>query len=346
MPRTFRTLLALSVIAVAALLSACGSGGSSNAQDTLNQAFSTPIKSADVNLNAQLTLNGLKQLKGPIKLTLQGPFESGEGKTIPKVDWDLAASAGGQNFTAGFISTGDDAFVNFQGQSYEIGKPTVAQLNKQVQAAANKKNKKTALASLGIHPRDWLTNANDEGTANAGGVQTDHVSAAFDVGKFLDDVQKIVQKAGGQLGSAASALTAQQRAKIQQIIQNPRVDVYVGKSDHVLRRLAADITFKIPADQQKKLGGLTDGTLSFSVEFSNVGQPQTITAPTSSKPITDLTSKLGSLSGALGGATGGSSGGGSSGGASTQALQKYSECLQKANPTNTTQLQKCADLLK
>src|SRR5690242_15894202 len=100
MPRTFRTLPALSVVALAALLSACGSGGSSNAQDTLNQAFSTPIKSANVNLNAELTLNGLKQLKGPIKLTLQGPFESGQGQTIPKVDWDIAASAGGQNFTA------------------------------------------------------------------------------------------------------------------------------------------------------------------------------------------------------------------------------------------------------
>ena len=345
MIRTHRAFLALALVAVAALLSACGSSGSSNAQDTLNQAFSTPIKSANVDLNAQLTLNGLKQLKGPIKLTLQGPYESGQGKTIPKVDWDIAASAGGQNFTAGFISTGDDAFVNFQGQSYEIGKPAVAQLNKQVQAA-KQKNKKNALSSLGIHPGDWLTNANNEGTANAGGVQTDHVSAAFDVGKFLDDIEKLVQKAGTQLGGAASALTPQQRAKIQQIIQNPRVDVYVGKDDHVLRRLAADITFKIPANQQKQLNGLTDGTLSFSIEFSNVGQPQTITAPTSSKPITDLTSKLGSLSGALGGATGGSSGGGSSGGAGTQALQKYSKCLQKANPTNTAQLQKCADLLK
>src|SRR5436190_6780642 len=158
MIRTHRVFLALALVAVAALLSACGSSGSSNAQDTLNQAFSTPIKSANVDLNAQLTLNGLKQLKGPIKLTLQGPYESGQGKTIPKVDWDIAASAGGQNFTAGFISTGDDAFVSFQGQSYELGKAAVAQINQQVQSAAKQKNK-NGLASLGVHPRDWLTSA-------------------------------------------------------------------------------------------------------------------------------------------------------------------------------------------
>ena len=86
--------------------------------------------------------------------------------------------------------------------------------------------------------------------------------------------------------------------------------------------------------------------MSFSVEFSNVGQSQTITAPKSSKPITELTSKLGGLTGALGGASGSSSGAGSSGGAGTQALQKYSKCLQKANPAKPDELQKCADLLK
>src|SRR5438552_15898438 len=164
MIRTHRAFLALALVAVAALLSACGSSGSSNAQDTLNQAFSTPIKSANVDLNAQLTLNGLKQLKGPIKLTLQGPYESGQGQTIPKVDWDIAASAGGQNFTAGFISTGDDAFINFQGQSYELGKAAVAQINKTVQSAAENKGKNGGLGQFGIHPSEWLTNAEREGS--------------------------------------------------------------------------------------------------------------------------------------------------------------------------------------
>ena len=156
-------------------------------------------------------------------------------------------------------------------------------------------------------------------------------------------------------------LTEDQKSKIKAIINKHQPDIEKLRSSAqgggdrtTLRSQMRDLSQKmrdevkavLTADQQKQLNGLSDGTLSFSVEFSNVGQPQTITAPTSSKPITDLTSKLGSLSGALGGATGGSSGSGSSGGASTQALQKYSKCLQKANPTNTAQLQKCADLLK
>src|SRR2546421_486944 len=135
MQRPIRMLSMLVLALAAGLLAACGGGGSGNVNDTLKKAFSTPIKSADVDLELQLTLNGVKQVKGPVKLSVQGPFVSGQGKTIPKLNLNLAASAGGQNFSAGFISTGDNAFVNFQGQNYELGKQAVAQINQQVKAA-------------------------------------------------------------------------------------------------------------------------------------------------------------------------------------------------------------------
>ena len=81
MLRTTRTLLALTLAAIAPALAACGGGSSSSVTDTLNKAFSTPLKSANVNLDVQLSLNGVKQLQGPVKLNLQGPYESG-GKSV------------------------------------------------------------------------------------------------------------------------------------------------------------------------------------------------------------------------------------------------------------------------
>ena len=85
-------------------------------------------------------------------------------------------------------------------------------------------------------------------TATAGGVQTDHVSAAFDVGKFLDDIQKLVQKAGGRLGSGGAALTPQQQAKIEQVIQNPRVE-FIGyfTLQHV-KKICRDVQIRIRFD--------------------------------------------------------------------------------------------------
>jgi hypothetical protein len=353
MPPSFRALACAALAAVAALLAACGGGSSTDVKNTLDTAFSTPIKSARINLDVTLKLDGVKDLNGPVKLSVQGPYQSGGSKSIPKVDWDIAASAAGQNFSAGFISTGDNAWVAFQGQNYAVGKAAIAQVNQQIkQASGNKKG----LSQFGIDARNWLKDAKDEGSEKVAGVDTKHVSAALDVSRFLEDVNQLVQKAGGNLtgGSTTPQLTAAEKKQIEQVVKNPRFDVYVGKSDNVIRRLSADLSFDVPANQQAQLGGLKSGTLSFSIEFADVGRPQTITAPASAKPLSELTSQLGGLGGLLGGSGSGSgsgsSGSGSSGsgssGPTAAALQKYSQCLQKADPSKPAELQKCAALLK
>ena len=338
MLRSFRAPVLLALACVAVALAACGSGSSGDVKATLNKAFSTPIKTARIDLEVSLDLNGVKRLNGPVKLSVQGPYESGGSQTIPKADWDIAASAAGQNFTAGFISTGDDAWVAFQGQNYEVGKAAVAQLNQQIRQTAGTK-KQSSLSKFGIDARSWLTNAKDEGSQAINGVDTDHVSAALDVSKFLDDLNTLVQKAGGNVGSTTPQLTPAQKQQIQDVVKNPRFDVYVGKADHAIRRLSADVSFNVPSDKQAQLGGLQNGTLSFSIDFADVGKPQTIAPPASAKPLSELTSRLGGLGGVLGG-------GSSSSGPTAAQLEKYSKCLQNAPSNKPAEQDKCAALLK
>jgi hypothetical protein len=350
MLRTSRPILVLVFAVCAALLGACSGQSSSDVKDTLNKAFSTPIRSANMDLEVTLQLDGIKQLNDPVKLSVQGPYETGGNQTIPKANWDIAASASGQNFSAGFISTGDNAWVGFQGQNYEVGKQAVARLNQQIRQAAAK-NKNKGFSQFGIDPRNWLTDAQDEGSDKVAGVDTHHVSAKLDVGRFLDDLNTLVKKAGTSTGTTAQ-ITPEQKKQVEDVVKNPRFDVYVGKDDNVIRRLSADLSFTVPDDKRAQLNGLESGTLSFSIQFGDVGQPQTITAPKSAKPLSELTSRLGGLGGVLGGAAGGSgsSGSGSSGsgsaGPSAGALDAYAKCLQKADPNKQAELQKCNELLK
>ncbi|HEX6459677.1 MAG TPA: hypothetical protein VF032_12220 [Thermoleophilaceae bacterium] len=361
-PRRLLVLpLVLLTVALAAFVSACGGSSSSNdksATELLNTAFHQPIKSANVNFNLQLQVNGVQSLSQPISFKFSGPYvNNGPGK-LPSMDLTASIVGGGQSVPFGITSTGDDFFVKVRGQAYDVGKQTVAKLNQQLaqQKAANKQ--KTSLSALGIHPSTWLSGAKNAGDTTVNGTQVTHISADLDVSKVLDDLNSLVQKAPTSSLSGASKppqLSAQQKSEIQQVIKNPHIDVYVAKSDNTVRRIATSLEISVPKDQQSKVNGATGGTLQLSIDLSNVGQPQKITAPANAKPIASLAGQLNALGGSLGASGGGSSSGsgstgsgttGSSGSPTAKQFQDYAKCLQKAGSNNASALSKCASILK
>jgi hypothetical protein len=350
-------LLVLLALTLAAFVSACGGGGSGNDKDAtqlLNTAFHQPIKSADVNFNLQLQVNGVPSLSAPISFKFSGPYvNNGPGK-LPSMDLTANIVGGGQSVPFGLTSTGDNLFVTVRGQAYEVGKQTVARLNQQL-AKQKTNGQKTSLSELGIHPSTWLSGAKNAGNATVGGTQVTHVTAGLDVGKVLDDLNQLVQRAPtSSLGGASkpAQLTDKQKSEIEKVVGNPQIDVYVAKSDNTIRRLATSIQLTVPKDQQSKVGGATGGTLQLSIEFANVGQGQQIKAPANAKPIADLAGQLNALSGTLGAGASGSGSGSSSGSSSSggtptaKQFQDYAKCIQKAGSNNASALQKCADILK
>jgi hypothetical protein len=99
------------------------------------------------------------------------------------------------------------------------------------------------------------------------------------------------------------------------------------------------------------VGGLEGGTISFSIEFANVGSPQPIEAPQDARPISELTQQLqGLIGGALG--TPQAGGGGTAAPApapvpqtDAQKQKAYDECV-KTDPTDTQVKAFCQVLLQ
>jgi hypothetical protein len=346
----------------ATLVSACGGGGGGgndkDATSLLNTAFHQPIKSANVNFNLAVQVQGVSSLTAPISVKIAGPYVNNGAGKLPSMDLNANISGGGQSIPFGLTSTGDDLFVTVRGQAYEVGKQTVAQLNQQLASQKTNGQKKTSLSELGISPLSWLENAKNAGDSTIGGTKVTHISADLNVSKLLDDLNNIVQKApSGSLNGASKPpqLTDQQKAQIEKVIKNPHIDVYVAKSDNTVRRVATNLQLTVPKDQQSKFNGATGGTLQLSIELDNVGESQQISAPSGAKPISDLASQLNALSGSLGAAGSGSSSSGSgssssgsgssSGTPSAQQFQKYADCIKKAGGNDATALQKCASLL-
>ena len=354
--RRLLSLLLVALASVAALaLAACGGGDgdSGDAKAQLKKAFSTPIKSANVSLDLSAKVDGVPQLSQPVTFKMTGPYESRGSKKVPKLDWDVNISGGGQTFSGGLISTGDNAYVSFQGQNYEVGSQLVQQYEQQL--GAQTKNP-TSLSQYGVDPANWVDDAKTEGDEDVAGAQTTKITGKLNVEKLLNDLNKIIEKAGPAVGQSTSKLTPEDISRAKEAVKDPTFEAFVAKDDGTLRRLSATVNFTIPENQRQQASGASGGQVKFSIQFANVGQPATVEAPTDAKPITELQQQL--QSGGLGGlgwsggsgsgsGSSGSGGSGSSGGSSpsSDAFKKYADCLEKASG-DQAEIQKCATLLK
>jgi hypothetical protein len=349
----------LLLLAICALAGCGGGDDRESVEDLLDRAFSQDMRSADLELEAEIELAGV--LREPVRIEAEGPFRSNEGK-LPSADIELriGADGGGQTVTSGVLTTGDRAFVRFQDVYYEQPAARVREANRAIRRNAN--GDERPLSELGLDPRSWLAEAKDEGEAEVAGTQTRHVSGTLDVERLMRNLNRFVRRSGSALGGATGqdvppSLSDDDIRELTEAVKDPTFDIYVGKEDDLIRRVSGRVEFEIPKQSRAGLGGLDGGSIAFSVEFRDVNGDQQIEAPANARPLSDLTDSLGG--GALadglegGGAAPAPPAGpdepapGSGGGASDpESFRRYSECLDRTRPEDTEELQRCAELLE
>jgi len=358
-----RLLVVLAVSLTAALvITACGgdSGGDEDPTEVLTATFNNDqtVTSGNLDLSFKLDAEGGDD-PGSFEASLNGPFQGGDSGSFPKFDFnaDVNLDSSSQDFSgsAGLASTGDQGFVNFQDQEYSIPANIFSQFADAYTQAAQQgqdqqdKNQ-NLLSSLGIDPTNWLTDLQNEGNDDVDGTDTIHISGQANVPDLVADLKKIVQ----QVPQASDRVTPAQLAQFDQLsslIKSADFDIYTGADDDILRKLDASLEVDPPAT-----GGSPDSVkVEFSIGFSDVNQPQTISAPTGAQPLSTLLqqfgvdeSQLGALGAAIdqGASAGAGSGSGStgSGGGGSDASQAYLECLGKAQGADA--IQQCQALLQ
>jgi hypothetical protein len=374
--RSIPILVGLLLLLATASLAACfGGGGGQNVNNVLNETFGGNKKISSGRLNMSLTadLEGIPQVNGPVTVKIGGPFESRGQNQVPRLDLDLTASAGGQSFEAGAVSTGEKGFVSFQGTDYAVPDKTFAQFTRELKRAQKGNKNQPDLSALGVHPRQWLKNPSDKGTEDVNGDKTIHIAADVDVAKLLDDIDSLLKKTGelgltrAQQAQLPTSISASVKKQIVDSVTEARFDVFAGKDDKILRKLEVKLKFDVPKSLRAQAGGLKKGSIDFSVDVAELNKPQAITEPKNARPLSELQSQLGANAlGTLGsavpggsssaGASGGGSGAGSSssgadlggGGGAPQVskaqARRYLKCVQKAS--GAAAIQSCAELLK
>ncbi len=356
-PRLAALLAAVLTLALGAL-SAAGCGIGNDADDVLKDTFSGSknVKSGNLEVDLSFTgKGGQSTSQGPVSIKLAGPFQSQGARELPKFDLDASFAAGGQQQSFGAISTGDKGFVKIAEDTFALPSKLFDQFTmgfEQAQSESAKDKDRTSLGALGIDPVKWLKDAKVEDEEKVGGVDTKHVTAGVDVGKLADDVNKVLaqaRKGGGQARQLPSeGITDKDKKQLEEAIKEARFDVWSGKDDKVLRKLAIKLDFEVPKGQMGP-GGVTSGTLDFTLTLTALNEAQKIAEPRNAKGFRELRKKVDSLLGGLAGGLGGAGGSGGSGGPSGSSkpdprAKKYLNCLSRA-AGDVEKAQECADLL-
>lgn len=369
------------LLALAALIAAgCGSDAPEDPQAIIDRTFSSDSKleSGKLDLALELSSEGGER---PSTFTAKvgGPFETTEDPgAVPKFDLniDVRSNAGAvPAISAGATSTGEQGFLEFMGQSYELDKATFDLISTQLRSTQQSTQTTTqtgpGLQALGLDPRSWLTDLQKQENEEVGGAETLHVSGRIDASKLVRDLAELGERAGSAgLPNARQLPSDQQLESFEQSVKEAKFDLFTGKDDFIIRRMTLDLAIEIPEDQRKE-GQPTSFDVNARFGFSDVNEPQEIKAPDSPRPFSELTSgPLGQVLGNLGRGSGSgdsgsrdsedrqsggggsattpdpSSGGDSSAGgegAGSQDTSEYLDCVQKAESSDA--VQRCRELL-
>jgi hypothetical protein len=289
-------LVALAAGLAAGLLAACGSGSPPSASALVNETFSSHKSISSGLLDVTFALSGragagAPAAPGSFSLHLAGPFQSAGAGRFPRFALALALESSGRTLSLGAISTAGRLYLELGGVAFLAPAAAMQALQQgyaQVSGGSTG-GRRSTFATLGIDPAAWLTHASRSGSANLAGSDTVHLLAGLDTARFLADAERL-SSAGGALagGQGAGLLTPAGAEALSASIRSARVDIYTGARDHLLRRLALSAAVSTTPAARAALGGLVDGTLTFVLQFAQLGRPQAIAAPANPKPLSQL----------------------------------------------------------
>jgi len=275
----------------------CGGGGSPSAQALLKDTFTShqPIESGRIDLSFGLSTGGSGGAgAGAFSLGLAGPFQSlGVGR-FPRFALQLTLNTSGQTLKVGAISAAGELFLGFGGVSFRAPASTLRALEQGYAQASRSSStgSQAAFATLGVDPGRWLTHPAIAGHVTLAGVDTIHIVAGLDLGRFLADAEKLSSAGGvlglGGAGQSTGPLSPSGLSALLGAVRSARIELFTGAQDHLLRRLALSAEVSATPSAGAAPGGLSGGRLSFVLQFTEVNRPQAISPPSAPQPLSQL----------------------------------------------------------
>lgn len=220
-------------------------------------------------LDLTLTIGGQDEPGSDTGFALRGPFAL-DGGPLPVLDMEYTRIVGSRDATVTLRSTGDQAFVEVDGTTYELGEQEVATLRRE--------GGEPVLAGLDLGA--WVV---DPQLAEEEGGTT--VSGAVDLVALLGDLFGL---AGGLGGEGLAAPSGAEAERLAGAVTASSIEV-VAREDGQLERL--DAVVDLGSTQALGEAGFPDlrgARLTLSMALSGAGEPVEVDAPADARPFTEL----------------------------------------------------------
>jgi hypothetical protein len=372
---------ALVLVAPVALVACGGDDNEEDPQEVIDQTFSNDESVTSGTLSVSLNGSAEGDAGGSFDATFSGPFQGSEDDpaSLPQFDFtaDVSAEGAGQSFSfeGGLILTEDNAFVEYGGETYEVGTDTFQQFKKafEQQAAQTQQAQPEEGQSVGeaftaqceaaveqsggdpsaceIDFSSWLTNLENEGTEDIEGTESVHIHGDVNADQMLQDLAELGQAT--QSGGVAPVPDLESQIDmLSGAISEASFDLYSTEAEKILNGLDFNLGIDPSAIPGAEEAGVDSADVSFSIRLGALNEPQTIEAPSGAQPLDDLLSQFGipglegleGIPGAPGTIPGAPPGGvpGAPGGGSVPGGDPYLDCIAQ-NPQNP---EECLDELQ
>ncbi len=211
---------------------------------------------------------------------LTGRFQLPEEGALPVADLEYTDIGADEPVTQGFISTGDQAFIEVDGQAYELpAEQTQTLLGTGVSDDS---------VFEGTAVDQWLIDPELSEGESLDGAEVDRVTGELDVVAALNDLFAIAQRFGASADYAT--IEGHEAERLENAVQSSHMEIVSGTEDRLLRRLLIEVDLGLDDEVglADVLGPLAGTTLVVDMSISEPNQTIEVEVPPNARPIEDL----------------------------------------------------------
>lgn len=271
----------IAVLLAVLALTACagGGGGGGEAGNVVRETADNlgEIRSGEITLELTFEVEGL----GRAGFALEGPVDL-DAEPLPVARLEVAQFAGERTDEVVFLSTGEKAYVEVGGETYELP----PDLMEEVRGAVGELEAEGGLGQIELD--GWIVDPQLSDGPAVAGADTDRITAKLDVVNVVNGLLDIA----GELGGApqdAPRVEGENSERLRQSARNTRIVVLTGKEDRLLRRVELAIDFSPSApDEVQRIPG---AGVRFLLEVREPNSDVSVPEPEDARPYSKLSAE-------------------------------------------------------